>query len=25
MLTESVRFWVSSHAPAVHDDTGEPA
>ncbi|MFP8884045.1 DUF5941 domain-containing protein [Streptomyces mangrovi] len=25
VLTESVRFWVSSHAPAVHDETGEPA
>ncbi|SEP83213.1 DUF5941 domain-containing protein [Streptomyces radiopugnans] len=25
VITESVRFWVSSHAPAVHDETGEPA
>ncbi len=25
VLTESVRFWVSSGAPAVHDETGEPA
>lgn len=24
VLTESIRFWVSSHAPAVHDE-GEPA
>lgn len=25
VLTESIRFWVSSGAPAVHDETGEPA
>ncbi|MBW1595974.1 DUF5941 domain-containing protein [Streptomyces sp. JJ38] len=25
VLTESVRFWVSSAAPAVHDETGVPA
>jgi hypothetical protein len=28
VLTESVRFWVAAHlrgAPAVHDETGEPA
>ncbi|WP_093711423.1 DUF5941 domain-containing protein [Actinacidiphila alni] len=25
VLTESVRFWVSSAAPAVHDESGEPA
>ncbi|MFF6960682.1 DUF5941 domain-containing protein [Streptomyces sp. NPDC008317] len=25
VLTESVRFWVSAGAPAVHDETGEPA
>jgi hypothetical protein len=25
VLTESVRFWVSSGAPAVHDESGEPA
>ncbi|WP_069812909.1 DUF5941 domain-containing protein [Streptomyces sp. TP-A0874] len=25
VLIESVRFWVSSGAPAVHDETGEPA
>lgn len=25
VLSESVRFWVSSGAPAVHDETGEPA
>ncbi len=25
VLTESIRFWVSSQAPAVHDETGEPA
>ncbi|HZG05486.1 MAG TPA: DUF5941 domain-containing protein [Streptomyces sp.] len=25
VLAESVRFWVSSQAPAVHDETGEPA
>ncbi|MEU6084175.1 DUF5941 domain-containing protein [Streptomyces sp. NPDC047108] len=25
VLTESIRFWVSSRAPAVHDETGEPA
>ncbi|SEO85386.1 Phosphatidylglycerophosphate synthase [Actinacidiphila rubida] len=28
VLTESIRFWVSAHlggAPAVHDETGEPA
>ncbi|MDG9701317.1 DUF5941 domain-containing protein [Streptomyces sp. DH37] len=25
VTTESVRFWVSSQAPAVHDETGEPA
>ncbi|MGK5500344.1 DUF5941 domain-containing protein [Streptomyces sp. URMC 125] len=25
VVTESVRFWVSSQAPAVHDETGEPA
>ncbi|MFX4292830.1 DUF5941 domain-containing protein [Streptomyces bohaiensis] len=24
VLTESIRFWVSSQAPAVHDETGEP-
>lgn len=24
VLAESVRFWVSSQAPAVHDETGEP-
>ncbi len=25
VLIESVRFWVSSGAPAVHDESGEPA
>ena len=25
VLAESVRFWVSAQAPAVHDETGEPA
>ncbi|OEV03958.1 transferase [Streptomyces oceani] len=25
VLSESIRFWVSSTAPAVHDETGEPA
>ncbi|MBH5337815.1 CDP-alcohol phosphatidyltransferase family protein [Streptomyces pactum] len=25
VLIESIRFWVSSGAPAVHDGTGEPA
>lgn len=25
VLIESVRFWVSAGAPAVHDETGEPA
>ncbi|WP_193386452.1 DUF5941 domain-containing protein [Streptomyces xiaopingdaonensis] len=25
VLIESIRFWVSSHAPAVHDESGEPA
>ncbi|GHF26946.1 hypothetical protein GCM10010218_04840 [Streptomyces mashuensis] len=25
VLGESIRFWVSSGAPAVHDETGEPA
>lgn len=25
VLAESIRFWVSSEAPAVHDETGEPA
>ncbi|GAB2611707.1 hypothetical protein GCM10027168_50730 [Streptomyces capparidis] len=25
VLTESVRFWMSASAPAVHDETGEPA
>ncbi|MBQ0985835.1 CDP-alcohol phosphatidyltransferase family protein [Streptomyces sp. F63] len=25
VLAESVRFWVSSGAPAVHDESGEPA
>jgi phosphatidylglycerophosphate synthase len=25
VLGESIRFWVSSAAPAVHDETGEPA
>jgi phosphatidylglycerophosphate synthase len=25
VLTESIRFWVSSAAPAVHDETGDPA
>jgi hypothetical protein len=25
VLIESIRFWVSSNAPAVHDETGEPA
>ncbi|MDX2706796.1 DUF5941 domain-containing protein [Streptomyces sp. PA03-6a] len=25
VLTESIGFWVSSHAPAVHDETGGPA
>ncbi|MBM9507116.1 CDP-alcohol phosphatidyltransferase family protein [Streptomyces sp. KK5PA1] len=25
VLAESIRFWVSSSAPAVHDETGEPA
>ncbi|RBM07218.1 transferase [Streptomyces sp. PT12] len=25
VLGESIRFWVSSQAPAVHDETGEPA
>ncbi|MBR7677101.1 DUF5941 domain-containing protein [Streptomyces daliensis] len=25
VLIESIRFWVSSSAPAVHDETGEPA
>lgn len=24
VLTESIRFWISSQAPAVHDETGEP-
>ncbi|MEV4442914.1 DUF5941 domain-containing protein, partial [Streptomyces sp. NPDC049577] len=24
VLAESIRFWVSSGAPAVHDETGEP-
>ncbi|MGW8377409.1 DUF5941 domain-containing protein [Streptomyces sp. ODS28] len=24
VLIESIRFWVSSAAPAVHDETGEP-
>lgn len=24
VLTESIRFWVSAGAPAVHDETGEP-
>lgn len=24
VLTESVRFWISAGAPAVHDETGEP-
>ncbi|WP_404817170.1 DUF5941 domain-containing protein [Streptomyces thermolineatus] len=24
VLTESIRFWVSSAAPAVHDESGEP-
>jgi phosphatidylglycerophosphate synthase len=24
VLTESLRFWISSQAPAVHDETGEP-
>ncbi|MFJ4846450.1 DUF5941 domain-containing protein [Streptomyces sp. NPDC088733] len=25
VLTESIRFWMSSGAPALHDETGEPA
>ncbi|WP_129844255.1 DUF5941 domain-containing protein [Streptomyces sp. RFCAC02] len=25
VLAESIRFWISSSAPAVHDETGEPA
>ncbi|NGN62415.1 CDP-alcohol phosphatidyltransferase family protein [Streptomyces sp. A7024] len=25
VLVESIRFWVSSGAPAVHDESGEPA
>lgn len=25
VLWESIRFWVSSQAPAVHDESGEPA
>ncbi|MCT2591708.1 CDP-alcohol phosphatidyltransferase family protein [Streptomyces sp. N2-109] len=25
VLSESIRFWVSSKAPAVHDESGEPA
>ncbi len=25
VLGESIRFWISSRAPAVHDETGEPA
>jgi phosphatidylglycerophosphate synthase len=25
VLSESIRFWVSSGAPAVHDESGEPA
>lgn len=25
VLTESIRFWISSQAPAVHDESGEPA
>lgn len=25
VLAESIRFWVSSGAPAVHDESGEPA
>ncbi|MET8676600.1 DUF5941 domain-containing protein [Streptomyces sp. NPDC004647] len=25
VLFESIRFWVSSGAPAVHDESGEPA
>ncbi|WP_369266919.1 DUF5941 domain-containing protein, partial [Streptomyces harbinensis] len=25
VLAESIRFWISSAAPAVHDETGEPA
>ncbi|NLU68870.1 DUF5941 domain-containing protein [Streptomyces sp. HNM0574] len=25
VLIESIRFWVSSTAPAVHDESGEPA
>ncbi|HCA86792.1 MAG TPA: transferase, partial [Streptomyces sp.] len=25
VLVESIRFWGSSGAPAVHDETGEPA
>ena len=25
VLAESIRFWVSAHAPAVHDETGVPA
>ncbi|MEE1942139.1 DUF5941 domain-containing protein [Streptomyces sp. TRM 70361] len=25
VLAESIRFWMSSRAPAVHDETGEPA
>ncbi len=24
VLTESIRFWISAGAPAVHDETGEP-
>ncbi|PJE99547.1 transferase [Streptomyces carminius] len=24
VLAESIRFWMSSRAPAVHDETGEP-
>ena len=25
VLGESIRFWISSQAPAVHDESGEPA
>jgi phosphatidylglycerophosphate synthase len=25
VVTESIRFWVSAGAPAVHDESGEPA
>ncbi|UCM91994.1 DUF5941 domain-containing protein [Streptomyces marincola] len=25
VLGESIRFWISAQAPAVHDETGEPA